>query len=66
MIYSKFFIEKFWLINANGMRELQNHHFVTSNEIVDLGKHHQLSGIPKTIEWKSEDFIMPIIFEPIN
>ena len=41
MIKPKFIIDKFWLTNANGMIELQNHHLVTSNEIIDLDKDHQ-------------------------
>ena len=41
IIKPKFIINTFWLTNANGMIELQNHHFVTSNEIIDLDKDHQ-------------------------
>ena len=34
IIKPKFIINTFWLTNANGMIELQNHHFVTLNEVI--------------------------------
>lgn len=34
----KFFTEEFQLINTELMKELEYHHFATSDEIMDLGK----------------------------
>ena len=38
IIKPKFIINTFWLTNANGMIELQNHHFPVIK--VDLAKNH--------------------------
>lgn len=36
-----FFTEDYQLINVKEMRELESHHFATTNVIIDSGKNHQ-------------------------